>query len=169
MYYVLVWLLTLPWMVYVLPIFKIASSLNLLDTHILMIMLLGFGGIPLFSWFALPFMHAFPNELIDAGRLDGCSEIDIVCRIVIPSLKNALIALFILRFIWAYNGLLYPLSFTFHKAKMIMPALLEFPGFFEMPYAKMAAGGLLAVLPILLMVIICQKYVIGGLTGRTLK
>lgn len=169
LYYGIIWLLALPWVVYVLPIFKIVSGLGLLDTHILMIMLYGFSGIPLFSWFALPFMHTFPNELIDAGRLDGCSEWGIVWRIVMPSLKNAVIALFILRFVWAYNDLLYSLSFTFHRAKMIMPALLEFPGLYEMPYAKMAAGGLLAVLPILLIVVIFQKYVVSGLTGRTLK
>ncbi|MFQ6066494.1 MAG: carbohydrate ABC transporter permease [bacterium] len=169
LYYGIIWLLALPWVVYVLPIFKIVSGIGLLDTHILMIMLYGFSGIPLFSWFALPFMHAFPNELIDAGRLDGCSEWGIVWKIVMPSLRNALIALFILRFVWAYNDLLYSLSFTFHRAKMIMPALLEFPGLYEMPYAKMAAGGLLAVLPILLIVIIFQKYVVSGLTGTTLK
>jgi len=168
-YYGIIWLLALPWVVYVLPIFKIVSGLGLLDTHILMIMLYGFSGIPLFSWFALPFMHTFPNELIDAGRLDGCSEWGVVWRIVMPSLKNAFIALFILRFVWAYNDLLYSLSFTFHRAKMIMPALLEFPGLYEMPYAKMAAGGLLAMLPILLIVVIFQKYVVSGLTGRTLK
>lgn len=169
LYYGIIWLLALPWVVYVLPIFKIVSGWGLLDTHILMIMLYGFSGIPLFSWFALPFMHTFPNELIDAGRLDGCSEWGVVWRIVMPSLKNAVIALFILRFVWAYNDLLYSLSFTFHRAKMIMPALLEFPGLYEMPYAKMAAGGLLAVLPILLIVVIFQKYVVSGLTGRTLK
>ena len=167
--YGIIWLLALPWVVYVLPIFKIVSGIGLLDTHVLMIMIYGFSGIPLFSWFALPFMHAFPNELIDAARLDGCTEWGIVWRIVMPSLRNAVIALFILRFVWAYNDLLYSLSFTFHKAKMIMPALLEFPGLFEMPYAKMAAGGLLAVLPILLIVIIFQKYVVSGLTGTTLK
>lgn len=169
LYYGIIWFLALPWVVYVIPIFKVANSLGLLDTHILMVMLYGFSGIPLFSWFALPFMYDFPDDLIDAGRLDGCSEWGIVWRIVIPSLKNAFIALFILRFVWAYNDLLYSLSFTFHKAKMIMPALLEFPGLYEMPFAKMSAGGFLAVLPILLIGIIFQKYVVSGLTGRTLK
>jgi len=167
--YGIIWLLALPWVVYVLPIFTIVSKLNLLDTHILMIMLYGFSGIPLFSWFILPFMYTFPSELIDAGRLDGCSEWSIVVRIVIPALKNAFIAVFILRFVWAYNDLLYSLSFTFNKAKMIMPAILEIPGYYEVPFAKMSAGGILAVVPILLIVIIFQKYVVSGLTGRTLK
>jgi len=167
--YGIIWLLALPWVVYVLPIFTVASRVNLLDTHILMIMLYGFSGIPLFSWFILPFMYTFPTELIDAGRLDGCSEWGIVLRIVMPALKNAFMAVFILRFVWAYNDLLYSLSFTFHRAKMVMPAILEIPGFYEIPFAKMSAGGLLAVLPVLLIVITFQKYVVSGLTGRTLK
>jgi len=167
--YGIIWLVALPWIVYVLPIFQVANSLRLLDTHLLLIMLYGFSGIPLFSWFALPYVYDFPNELIDAGRLDGCSEWGIVLRIVFPALKNALFALFILRFVWAYNDLLYSLSFTFHRAKMIMPTLLEFPGYTDMPFAKMAAGGFIAVLPILLIVIFFQNYVISGLTGRTFK
>ena len=51
-----------------------------------------------------PIMYTFPIELIDAGRLDGCSEWGIVVRIVIPALKNAFMAVFILRFVWAYKG-----------------------------------------------------------------
>lgn len=167
--YFIIWLVALPWVVYVLPIFIIASRLGLLDSHILMVLLYGFSGIPLFSWFALPYLYSFPNELIDAGRLDGCSEWGIVLRIVIPALRNVLIALFILRFVWAYNDLLYSLSFTFHRAKMIMPALLEFPGYLDIPFAKMAAGGFLAVLPIIIIVIVFQKYVVSGLVGQTFK
>jgi ABC-type glycerol-3-phosphate transport system permease component len=72
--YFIIWLVTLPWVIYVLPIFIMASPLGLLDSHILMILLYGFSGIPLFSWFALPYLHSFPNELVDASRLDGCSE-----------------------------------------------------------------------------------------------
>ncbi|HSV32376.1 MAG TPA: carbohydrate ABC transporter permease [Atribacteraceae bacterium] len=167
--YGIIWLMALPWIVYVLPIFQVANSLRLLDTHILLIMLYGFSGIPLFTWFALPYLYDFPNEMIDAGRLDGCSEVMLLLRIVIPPLKNALLALFILRFVWAYNDLLYALSFAYHHAKMIMPTLLEFPGFTAMPFAKMAAGGIIAVLPILLIVIFFQNYVVSGLTGRTFK
>ncbi len=167
--YLILWLITLPWVIYVLPIFLIVSPLGLLDTHLLMILLYGFSGIPLFSWFASPYVHAFPDELIDAGRLDGCSEWGVVVRIVLPALKNALIALFILRFVWAYNDLLYSLCFTFHRAKMIMPALLEFPGYLDIPYAKMAAGGFIAVLPILVIVVVFQKYVVSGLVGQTFK
>jgi multiple sugar transport system permease protein len=167
--YLIIWFTALPWIVYVLPIFNIANALRLLDTHILMIMLYGFSGIPLFSWFALPYILDFPDELIDAARLDGCSEWGIVIRVVMPALRNVLLALFILRFVWAYNDLLYSLSFTFHRAKMIMPAILEFPGYLDIPFAKMAAGGFIAVSPILVIVIVFQKYVISGLVGRTFK
>lgn len=169
LYYTIIGFVAIPFVVYVLPIFKIAVALKLLDTYILMIMLYGFSGIPLFSWLALPYLHDFPDELIDAGRLDGCSEVGIVVRIVIPALKNPLIALLILRFVWAYNDLLYSLSFTYNRAKMIMPALLDLPGLYTIPFARMAAGGFIAVLPILVMVIVFQKHVVSGLTGRVFK
>jgi ABC-type glycerol-3-phosphate transport system permease component len=52
---------------------------------------------------------------------------------------------------------------------MILPAILEFPGIFETPFAKMAAGGVISVTPIILMVTMMQKYIVSGLTGRTIK
>lgn len=168
-YYGIIWLLGIPWVVYVLPIFKIVSNFDLLDTHLLMIVLYGFSGIPLMTWFIIPYLQDFPDELIDAGRLDGCSEWGIIWRVVVPALKNAFIALFILRFAGCYNDLLFSLSFTFNRAKMIMPAILEVPGLYEMPFAKMAASGVMAVAPILIISILSQRYVISGLTGRTIK
>jgi ABC-type glycerol-3-phosphate transport system permease component len=168
-HYLIIWFLALPWIVYVLPIFKIVSSIGFLDKHLVMILLYGFSGIPLFAWLALPFIREFPNELIDAARLDGCSELGIVWKIAVPSLKNVFVALFLIRFIWAYNDLLFSLTFTFQKAKMIMPAILEIPGLFDLPYAKMAAGGVIAVVPILVLAIVFQNQIVSGLTGRTIK
>jgi len=168
-HYLIIWFLALPWIVYVLPIFKIVSSIGFLDNHLLMILLYGFSGIPLFAWLALPFIREFPNELIDAARLDGCSELGIVWRVAVPSLQNAFVALFLIRFIWAYNDLLFALTFTFDKAKMVMPAILEIPGLFNLPYAKMAAGGVIAVMPILVLAIGFQSQIVSGLTGRTIK
>jgi ABC-type glycerol-3-phosphate transport system permease component len=168
-FYFIIWSLSLPWVVYVLPIFKIVDFFHLFDTHALMIMLFGFSGIPMFAWFALPYLQDFPDEMIDAARIDGASELAILMRIVRPALNNVVIALFLIRFIFAYNALLYPLIFSVDKAKMIMPVILDFPTPYEMPFAKMSAGGIISVLPIIILVIVFQRYVVSGLTGRTLK
>ena len=52
---------------------------------------------------------------------------------------------------------------------MIMPTILDFPSPYAMPFAKMAAGGVIAVMPIILLVMVFQRFIVGGLTGRTLK
>jgi len=168
-FYFIIWSLSLPWVVYVLPIFRIVDFFHLFDTHALMIILFGFSGIPMFAWFALPYMQDFPDEMIDAARIDGANELMILLRIVRPALNNVVIALFLIRFIFAYNALLYPLIFSVEKAKMIMPVILDFPTPYEMPFAKMSAGGIISVVPIILLVIIFQRYIVSGLTGRTLK
>ncbi|HTO22950.1 MAG TPA: carbohydrate ABC transporter permease [Spirochaetia bacterium] len=168
-FYFIVWSLSLPWVVYVLPIFRIVDFFHLFDTHVLMIILFGFSGIPMFAWFAIPYMKEFPDEMIDAARIDGAGELSILLRIVRPSLNNVVIALFLIRFIFAYNALLYPLIFTVSKAKMIITVILDFPSPYEMPFAKMSAGGIISVVPIIILVIVFQRYVVSGLTGRTLK
>jgi ABC-type glycerol-3-phosphate transport system permease component len=167
--YFIIWSLSLPWVVYVLPIFRIVDFFHVFDTHALMIILYGFSGIPMFAWFALPYMQDFPDEMIDAARMDGANELVILLRIVGPGLKNVVIALFLIRFIFAYNDLLYSLIFTVDKAKMIMPTILDFPTPYEMPFAKMSAGGIISVLPVILIVLLFQRYIVSGLTGRTLK
>jgi multiple sugar transport system permease protein len=164
LYYGIMALLAVPWVSYVVPLYTIASALGLIDTHLLMIMLYGFSGIPLFTWIAIPFVRALPDELIDTGRIYGLSEFGIIRRIAAPVLRNALIALFLLRFVWAYGDLLYQLVFTIDKAKMILPEILEFPGLYEMPYARMAVGGIVGIAPILVFVIVFQKYIVSGLT-----
>jgi multiple sugar transport system permease protein len=164
LYYSIMALLAVPWVTYVVPLYTIATALGLIDTHLLMIMLYGFSGIPLFTWIAIPFVSALPDELIDTGRIYGLSEFGIVRRIAAPVLRNALIALFLLRFVWAYGDLLYQLVFTIDKAKMILPAILEFPGQYQVPFARMAVGGIVGIAPILVLVIVFQKYIVSGLT-----
>jgi multiple sugar transport system permease protein len=168
-FYFIIWSLSLPWVVYVLPIFRIVDFFHIFDTRALMIILYGFSGIPMFAWFALPYLQDFPDEIIDAARIDGASELMILWRIVRPALRNVVIALFLIRFIFAYNDLLYSLIFTVDRAKMIMPTILDFPTPYEMPFAKMSAGGIISMAPIIILVIIFQRYVVSGLTGRTLK
>jgi len=168
-FYFIVWSLSLPWVVYVLPIFRIVDLLKLMDTHILMILLYGFSGIPLFAWFALPYVQEFPNEMIDAARIDGASEVTILWRIVRPALRNVVIALFLIRFIFAYNDLLYSLIFTVNRAKMIIPSILDMPTQYSVPFARMSAGSAISVAPIIILVLLFQRYIVSGLTGRTLK
>ncbi len=168
-FYFIIWSLSLPWVVYVLPIFRIVDMLKLLDTHILMILIYGFSGIPLFAWFALPYMQDFPDEMIDAARIDGASEVLILWRIVRPALRNVVIALFMIRFIFAYNDLLYSLIFTVNRAKMIIPSILDMPTQYSMPFARMSAGSVISVVPIIILVLVFQRYIVSGLTGRTLK
>jgi ABC-type glycerol-3-phosphate transport system permease component len=107
--------------------------------------------------------------MLDAARIDGAGEVRIVWQIVVPPIRNVLVSLFLLRFIFSYNDLLFSLSFTFNRAKMIMPALLELPGLYETPFAKMTAGGIVSLVPIVLLVVIFQRYILSGLTGRSLK
>lgn len=168
-FYFIIWSLTLPWVVYVLPLFRIVNALKLFDTHILLILLYGVSGVPMFAWFALPYLQDFPDELIDAARIDGAGEVTILWRIVRPALSNMVIALFLIRFIFAYNDLLYSLIFTFDRAKMITPAILDFPSLYSVPFSFMCAGGIVSMFPILVVVIIFQRYIVSGLTGRTIK
>lgn len=123
----------------------------------------------MFSWFALPYMIDFPDDMLDAGRIDGASGPRILAQIVTPAMKNVLTALFLLRFIWAYNDLLFSLSFTFDRAKMMLPALLELPELYGIPYARMMAGALVSIVPIIALVLAFQRNIVSGLTGRTIK
>ena len=163
-YYFIMALLAIPWVSYVIPIYRIARTLGLIDTHILLIMLYGFSGIPQFTWLAVPFLRSFPDDLVDVSRTFGLSEIKILFLIVIPIMRNAFIALFILRFVWAYSDLLYQLVFTIERAKTAIPTVLEIPGRFVMPYGKMASGGMLVVLPLLILTIAAHKYLVSGIT-----
>ncbi|HEY8598165.1 MAG TPA: carbohydrate ABC transporter permease [Thermomicrobiales bacterium] len=115
------------------------------------------------------FMHGIPNELIDAARIDGASELRIYAQVVLPLTRPALAALGILEFIWSWDAFIWPLLVLNTRSKFTLPiGLANFNQEFGTDFGALMAGSVIAVIPMFVVYVALQRYFVAGiaLTGQ---
>jgi raffinose/stachyose/melibiose transport system permease protein len=162
--------LAVPAYVTLLPVFILLRSLGLIDSL--------WGLVPPYVAFGLAFeilvlrayFRSIPDELIEAARLDGASELGIFVRIVLPLSLPALAALCIIDAVGTWNEFLIALTVLSSQSHFTIPlGLLNFQGQFTMEHTALNAGILLAIGPILLLYLAMQRFIVSGLTAGSLK
>lgn len=116
------------------------------------------------------FMQGVPDELLDAGRIDGVSEFGLYWRVAVPLSLPAIGALCIFNFLGNWNAFIWPLIATTQEEMMTLPVGIQF---FSTEagaaWHLIMAGASLSVIPLLLIVIIFQRYIIEGIALTGLK
>jgi raffinose/stachyose/melibiose transport system permease protein len=162
--------LTVPVYVTLLPMFILLRNLDLIDSL--------WGLVPPYVAFGLAFeilvlrayFKSIPDELIEAARLDGATELGIFVRIVLPLSLPALAALGIIDAVGTWNEFLIALTVLSSEARFTIPlGLQNFQGQFTMEHTALNAGILLAIGPILLLYLAMQRFIVSGLTTGSLK
>ena len=154
----------------VLPLFIIASSLQLINKPIVLIITYMSFALPYAIWLMAAYFQTVPIELEDAARLDGCSRIEILFRVVMPISTPGLVSTAMFVFLLAWDEFFYALIFTSTLAAKTVPvAIAEFIGRYVANVNGMMAGGILAAIPPVLLALIFQRYIISGLTAGAVK
>jgi multiple sugar transport system permease protein len=113
---------------------------------------------------------AIPHELIDAARIDGCSEFSIYWRIVLPLIGPALGTLGLITFIGSWNNFIGPLIVIRDPEMFTVPlALRSLQATGQVPWGVISAGAAIAVLPLLALFMLTSRQLIEGLTGGAVK
>lgn len=116
------------------------------------------------------FMQSVPDELLDAGRIDGVSEFGLFWRIVIPLSLPAIGALSIFNFLGNWNAFIWPLIITSDLDMMTLPVGLQFFSSENgSAWHLIMTGASLSVIPLLIIVIVFQRYIIEGIALTGLK
>src|SRR5690606_5051023 len=115
-------------------------------------------------------MFSVPDDLLDAARIDGAREIGIFWRIVMPLTRHNLAALAIIIFIFKYDDLLWPLVVA-QRTEMypVTVGLVEYVGQFFVEYHLFTTASVLVILPIFIIYLILQRYIIEGVAMQGLK
>lgn len=115
-------------------------------------------------------MSSFPTALIESARMDGCGEMSIFFKIVLPNMKPALGALGIYNFMAQWGNFMWPLIILNSSDKYTLPiALASLDGLMYKDYGMMMLGATLSTIPILIIFLIFQKQFISGLMGGAVK
>ena len=116
------------------------------------------------------FMQGVPDELLDAGRIDGVSEFGLYWRIAVPLSLPAIGALSIFTFLGNWNAFIWPLIATSRSEMFTLPVgIQQFSSEADTPWNLIMTGASLSVLPLMIVVIIFQRYIIEGIALTGLK
>ncbi|MGA2488588.1 MAG: carbohydrate ABC transporter permease [Anaerolineales bacterium] len=154
----------------ILPLFIIASSLGLINKPIVLIVTYLSFALPYAIWMMAAFFQSVPIELEDAARMDGCTRLGILFRVVMPISVPGLVSTAMFTFLLAWDEFFYALIFTSTLASKTVPvAIAEFVGRYAVNINGMMAGGIMAALPPVLLAFIFQRYIVSGLTAGAVK
>jgi multiple sugar transport system permease protein len=159
-----------PAVLMLIPLFIIMAELHLLDTHLGLAVAYTTFALPLVIFVMKNFFDAVPTDLEDAARVDGCSRLGVLVRIMLPLTLPGLGVTALLVFISSWNEFLFALMFTTTNASRTWPVGLQLlVGKFTLPWGKLAAGGIITILPIVVAYLFMGRTLIRGLTAGGVK
>ena len=149
---------------------KIMQLTHLVNTAPGIILLYTAMQIPFSVFLIFGFVSKIPSELDEAAILDGSTPFQLFIRVILPMLKPAVITAGVLCFLNTWNEFIMPLYFLHSSGKWPMTlAIYNFFGQYEMSWNLICADVILTCLPVVLLYVTCQKYIVGGQTEGAVK
>jgi multiple sugar transport system permease protein len=168
LFLVLMATLMVPFQVTMIPTFLIVQHLGLVDS---LGALIAPNLVTPFGIFLLrQFFRTLPIELEEAARIDGCSRLGVLFRIVLPLSGPALAALAIVTFLWTWNDFLWPLIvISSTDQSTVQLGLASFQGAHQTNWTLLMAGNVMALAPMLLVFIFAQRWFVQSLASTGVK
>ncbi len=159
----------LPGIAFLVPLFVIYRRLGLINTlsgivltHIIVV-------LPLVIWIMAGFFEDIPRELEEAALIDGCSRVGTFVRIVLPLSRPGIVAATILSFIASWNNFIFVLILGGKDTITLPMAVYSFVSFEDVNWGGLTAAATIITVPILVLSLIVQRYLAGGLTMGAVK
>lgn len=160
----------MPPVVVSIAIFAMIRALGLIDDLFGLILVHGIINLPVAVWLLDSFIRSLPVELEQAAWLDGYSRFDTLLRVVIPLIKSGLVATGIICLILSWNEFLFALILTYSDASHTFPiGISRYEGEHGLQFGEMSAAALTGIVPIYLVVLFFQRYLVEGLTHGGVK
>ena len=159
-----------PVVLMVIPLFVIMRALGLLDTRLGLALAYTAFLLPIYIWMLKGFFDAIPPELEEAARIDGCTRLGAMVRVILPLVQGGLWACAVFTGISAWNEYLFALMLTTSSGSRTWPVGLQLMvGEFQLPWGALSAGGILSILPVLVLFSIVQRSMVRGLAAGAVK
>ncbi|MDE6929522.1 MAG: carbohydrate ABC transporter permease [Lachnospiraceae bacterium] len=160
--------LMIPLEVIMIPIFKVIVATKLYDS--LWGLIIPAVASPTAVFLVRQYYVPIPNELMEAARIDGASELQIFLRVMLPLAKPVVSVLCIFSFMWRWNDYLWPKLVINNKRNYTLQlALANFSGEYSVDWNSLLAMSVISMIPVLIVFVTLQKYIIGGMTAGGVK
>jgi ABC-type glycerol-3-phosphate transport system permease component len=167
---IIISLMVIPPIVMIIPLFVVIARIRLVNTYWSAIIIYTGLILPFSVYLLRNFFVTLPSSIIDSARIDGCSNMGIFLRIMLPLSKSAVITLIIVNSLWVWNELLIAMIFLQREElRTLMAGLIRFQGRFQINQPVIMAGLFISILPMLLIYLFGQRYFVSGLTAGAVK
>lgn len=158
----------IPFEILMLPMYREIIALKLNNTYLGI--MLPFLANPIAIFFFRQFLLSLPHEIIDAGRIDGCSEYGIFIQLILPLMKPAFAAMAIFVGMASWNNFLWPMFVLTEPKMFTLPiGLNSLMGPYGNNYLLLVSGAVMSVLPIMVLFFSAQKFFIEGMSTGSVK
>jgi ABC-type glycerol-3-phosphate transport system permease component len=162
--------LLVPFFTYMIPLYFQLRSMGLLDTLVGANLVLTLTGIAFGTFFMRAFFSELPEELEQAARVDGCSELQIFLRVMMPLTSSGMGALAVFTFLSNWNNFLVPLLYLpSGDYRPLTTGLYMFTGGRSLDIGPLAAGTLITILPVIVLFLLLQRQVTQGFISGAVK
>ena len=159
----------LPPVSYVIPFFIITRKYGLYDTQLSLVMINTFFRLPITIWLMIGFFSEIPVELDEAAMIDGCTRLGAVFRVVLPLIIPGLVGVSVLTLIIVWNEFLMALVLTASKARTLPVLINNFVTGRTVEWGVMCSAGVLSALPMIVIGLLAQKYLVKGWVAGAIK
>lgn len=163
-------LMSVPPVVMIIPQFQIIKIFGLVNTRVSVIIIYVGIMLPMTIYLMRNFMKTVPDSLLDAAKIDGCGRLKALTAIMMPLSIPALITSSLVNIVWVWNELLISLVFLQREElRTLMVGITLFKGRFTLDIPVIMAGLVIATVPIVVIYIFAQKYLVEGMLAGSVK
>lgn len=169
---ILIFLVTqmMPGSLLLTPLYLMFSEAKLLNSYAAPVLAIATGSIPFIVVTLRPYFLSLPKSLDEAARIDGCNAFTSFVRIMLPIARTGLITCTVFGFLHGWSDLVYSMTFNVKTSMRPLTAnIYKFMDKYGTRWNQIMAYGMILVIPVLLIFIFLQKYIIGGLTSGAVK
>lgn len=158
-----------PYITYLVPWYLAFRALGLIDTYLALTLTHLIVGMPLIVWIMISFFEGVPQDLEEAAFVDGATRIGAFMRVILPLSTPGIVAASILAFIFSWNQFLFSLVLSGPNTRPVPVAVFNFISYGQIDFGGLGAAAVMITLPVLILTLIIQRWIVTGLTMGAVK
>ena len=158
-----------PGLSYLIPLFILFRALGLAGTLYPLIIIHLVISVPIVVWVMMGFFESMPRELEEAALIDGASLWQAFVKVALPIARPGIVVAAILSFIFSWNNFVFGVVLAGRETRTLPVAVYNSLSFEELSWGPLAAAALLVTLPVLVLTVLVQRDIVGGLTAGAVK
>ena len=159
----------IPAITFLVPWFVIFTSIGIVDTYIGLVLAHMVVALPFIVWIMVPYFESLPRELEESASMDGSSRFNSFIKIILPISGPGIVTAAILSFVFSWNNFMFGIILSGRNTKTLPVAIYGFISYTDINWGGLMAGSVVVTLPVIVISLFLQKYIIKGLTAGAVK